>query len=274
MIHPATVPLSAGFLDRRAPNAAPAYLAFFRGRALIEDAALVWVAPDPQGTQVYLGMHEERALFAQDLSHLVEPPGEPTDLWLLPATLSARDLALACQGQHLLRWHARTPLCATCGGVTQAQNWGRRRRCQSCGIDIYPRTDPAVIMLVQSPDRRRVLLCHTHRMPPGLQSLLAGYVEPGESLEDTVARETWEEAGLRVQCIRYTASQPWAPSGSLMCGFSCVAESETLRIDPEELERAAWYSRDDLTALKTDSEHFLPRRNTIARHMLELWWKT
>lgn len=268
------IPLSAGFLDRAAPSTDPMYLGFVKGRVLIADEDLFWGQKDEQGVAAYLGTFAGRAIFAQDLSHLPNPPGDPTDLWLLPQTLRAEDIALACQGQHLLRWHNKNPLCAQCGCATTPKNWGRQRQCATCETDLYPRTDPAVIMLVQSPDLQRVLLAHTHVMPAGLHSLLAGYVEPGETLEDTVRRETWEEAGVEVTDITYRASQPWALSGSLMCGFTCIATSETLNIDPEELENAHWFSRQDLNRLRQDPTFIFPRRNTIARHLLDLWLKS
>lgn len=272
-----TMPLSAGFLDRRLPGAQvpKAYLGFFRGRVLVRDEALVWIAPEYATLTVLLGQFEGQAVYAADLSHLDEATlqafGQPTDLWFLPHHIRGELLALACQGQHLLRWHARHPLCAKCGSKTDLKDEGRQRRCGACEIDLYPRTDPAVIMLVQSPDLQRVVLAHSHAMPPGLHSLLAGYVEPGETLEDTVRRETFEEAGLNVHSITYVASQPWALSGSLMCGFTCIAEQETLNIDPEELESAAWYSREELEQERQKSDFFISRRNTIARHLIDLW---
>ena len=265
------MPLSAGFLDRTAPIKPPEYIAFVKGRVLIHQEGLVWTDPDHRGHQVYLGTYKDKSIYAQDLSHIASPPGVPTDLWLLPRSISSQDMALACQGQHLLRWHAKNPLCAKCGHPTEPKNWGRHRHCPTCETDLYPRTDPAVIMLVQNPDRQRILLAHTHIMPEGLNSLLAGYVEPGEALEDTVRRETFEEAGLEVEDIRYVASQPWALSGSLMCGFTCVATTDTIQIDPEELESAAWYSRDDLARYRQNTRLIYPRRNTIARHLIDLW---
>lgn len=274
------MPLSAGFLDRRVPGAQvpKAYLGFYRGRVLVRDGALVWVSPERASLTVLLGQFEGQAIYAADVSHedeqALENLGQPTALWFLPREIRSELLALACQGQHLLRWHARHPLCAKCGSATEPKDEGRQRRCHACETDLYPRTDPAVIMLVQSPDLERVVLAHSHAMPPGLHSLLAGYVEPGETLEDTVRRETFEEAGLRVHSVTYVASQPWALSGSLMCGFTCVAEDETLTIDPEELESAAWYSREDLERERQKNDFFISRRNTIARHLLDLWMES
>ena len=143
--------------------------------------------------------------------------------------------------------------------------------CTQTGEEVYPRIDPAVIMLVQSPDLQRVVLAHTHAMPDGLHSLLAGYVEPGEMLEDTVRRETFEEAGLVVDQVCYVASQPWALSGSIMIGFTCVAQDETLAIDPAELVSAAWYSKADIARETQRSDFFVSRKNTIARFLLDRW---
>ena len=238
------MPLSAGFLDRGKTQAQSArYIGFVKGRVLLDRAQLVEVTPEDRLT-AYLGIHKGRAVHAVDMPEGTK--GRPTDLWLMPPEVSGEDLALAAQGQHLLRWHAKNRFCAQTGALTEPSDQGRKRICLDTGAEIYPRIDPAVIMLVQSPDLQRIILAHTHAMPPGLHSLLAGYVEPGETLEDTVRRETFEEAGLMVDQVQYVASQPWALSGSIMIGFTCVAKDETLNIDPEELESAAWYSRADI----------------------------
>lgn len=268
------MPLSAGFLGRGEPLDETLYLGYFKGRVLIDQEMLVWVKPDPNGLQVFLGNWNGVAIFAQDLSHLVELPGDPTDLWLLPNSVPKDHLALLCQGQHMLRWHAKNRFCAKTGTPTELQDFGRSRRSEIAKTDIYPRIDPAVIMLVLSPDKKKVVLANSKLMPPGLHSLLAGYVEPGEALEDTVRRETIEEVGLNVSEVTYLASQPWALSGSLMVGFTCVATSWEIQIDADELETADWFSHKDLLRLKNDPAYGFPRRNTIARHMLDQWRET
>ncbi len=271
-IEAASLPLSAGFLERGTPEEPRRFLGFSGGRVLVDAGSLVWVQPDPGDLAVFLGNWQGVAFFAQNVPTMAAVLGNATDFWALPKTLAAPYLGLVCQGQHLLRWHHSNRFCAKCGTETRVQNWGRQRHCAPCAQDLYPRIDPAVIMLVQSPDLSHVVLANTKTMPSGLHSLLAGYVEPGEALEDTVRRETWEEAGLRVAHLTYVASQPWAQSRSLMVGFTCVAKSWDLTIDTEELNSAKWFSRADLTRAETESTYLLPRPNTIARHLLDQWW--
>ncbi len=268
----ASLPLSAGFLERGRPLDPRRFLGFSGGRVLVKSGSLVWVQPDPNEVTVFLGNWQGTAFFAQNVPEKATVPGTATDFWSLPKTLAAPYLGLVCQGQHMLRWHHTNRFCAKCGTETRAQNWGRQRCCAPCAQDFYPRIDPAVIMLVQSPDRSHVVLANTKTMPAGLHSLLAGYVEPGEALEDAVRRETWEEAGLRVAHLTYVASQPWAQSRSLMVGFTCVADTWNLTIDTQELNSARWFSRADLTRAEADATCLLPRPNTIAHHVLKQWW--
>ena len=256
-----------GFLDRGSPQQTTfAICAYAKGRALLDadTATLVEAEPGPESLMVLLGVYRGKQIYALDVTGRQDVEGQPTDLWLMPRTLPIEELALSAQGQHLMRWHAKNAFHAKTGSPTKPTDQGRKRVCTTSGEEVYPRIDPAVIMLVQSPDLQRVVLAHTHAMPPGLHSLLAGYVEPGETLEDTVRRETREEAGLPVHQITYVASQPWALSGSLMIGFTCVAQDETLAIDPEELESAAWYSRDDIARARQRPDFFISRENTIA----------
>lgn len=146
-----------------------------------------------------------------------------------------------------------------------------------CGATHHPRTDPAVIMLVTADDR--CLLGRSARFPPGMVSTLAGFVEPGESLEDAVAREVWEESRVEVTNIRYHSSQPWPFPSSIMLGFYAEAMTGAITIDPEELEYAHWYERswllENATDLSTEpsnqGEFALPRRDSIARRLIDDW---
>lgn len=145
------------------------------------------------------------------------------------------------------------------------------RRCANpdCGAEMFPRTDPAVIVLVHDGDR--CLLGRGAHFPPGMRSVLAGFVEAGESLEQTVAREIREEAGILVDDIRYASSQPWPFPQSLMLGFTARAVTTELAPDPLELEEAGWYGRDELLALPEDGPFRLPRADSIARRLIEDW---
>jgi NAD+ diphosphatase len=155
------------------------------------------------------------------------------------------------------------------------------RRCTNpdCKAESFPRTDPVVIMLVTRPatenQAARVLLGRHSRLPRGAYSLLAGFVEPGESLEDAVAREVWEEAGVRVTDVEYIASQPWPFPYSMMIGFRATAASDDIVIDTDELEDARWFTADEVAAFGEwgdDSAAFRrPRRDAIARVLLDQW---
>jgi NAD+ diphosphatase len=187
------------------------------------------------------------------------------------ATLPHADAGLAAHAAALVNWHRRHRHCSVCGAPTDIADGGIVRRCPSCGTDHHPRTDPVVIMLVTDGDR--VLLGRQPSWPPGRYSALAGFVEPGESLEEAVAREVREEAGVEVGDPEYVASQPWPFPTSLMLGFRAPwISGEPRRID-EELEDVRWFSRDDVAAAVEEREGPLgvPPRFAIARRLLEEW---
>ena len=142
-------------------------------------------------------------------------------------------------------------------------------RCTHCGAEHFPRTDPAVIMLVVRGER--ALLGHSHRFPRlNMYSTLAGFVEPGETLEEAVAREVWEETGVRVGRVFYHSSQPWPFPASIMLGFYAEGLSEEIRIDPQELRDARWFTREEIRNHK-DLGFALPRGDSIARRLIEDW---
>jgi NAD+ diphosphatase len=143
-------------------------------------------------------------------------------------------------------WHARHRFCGVCGAPTESVDAGHRRRCTrpDCAADHFPRTDPAIIVLVHAGDR--CLLGRQARWTPGQYSTIAGFVEPGEALEDAVAREVREETGVLVHDVRYHSSQPWPFPASLMVGFTAAAATRDVHVDGTELEDARWFSRDDI----------------------------
>lgn len=162
-------------------------------------------------------------------------------------------LAIAGHARSLLEWHNRSKFCGRCGEKTVPKEAGRRKQCSSdsCGLRIYPRVDPVVIMLVIDKENDRALLSRQSRFVPRMWSCLAGFIETGESLEEAVRREAWEETGIEVGEVVYHSSQPWpvGPSSipcQLMIGFFAYAKSLEINVDKEELEDAEWHSREDV----------------------------
>jgi NAD+ diphosphatase len=183
--------------------------------------------------------------------------------------------AIVAHGRSLLDWHARHGFCAVCGSRSQARFGGAQMKCSSaeCGALHFPRTDPVVIMLVESPDGEQCLLGRSHHYGPGMMSTLAGFMEPGESIEDSVRREIMEEAGIVCNDVRYFASQPWPFPSSLMIGCVARAEGMDLTIDEKEIEEAGWFSREDV-ALMFDGGHakyIAPQEIAIAHYLLKHW---
>ncbi|NMN57260.1 NAD+ diphosphatase [Xanthobacter sp. SG618] len=175
---------------------------------------------------------------------------------------------VAC-GKALRAWHTRHGFCANCGAASRIVDAGWRRDCPSCGAQHFPRTDPVVIMLTARGDR--CLLGRQPHFAPGMWSTLAGFVEPGETIEDAVRRETLEEAGVRTGKVRYLASQPWPFPMSLMIGCIAEATSEELVIDRNELEDARWFGRDEVTLMLTRAHPdglFVPPPIAIAHHLI------
>lgn len=171
----------------------------------------------------------------------------------------------------LENWQRLHRFCSRCGERTVIAAAGHIRRCPACGAEHYPRTDPAVIMLVTD-DQDRALLGRQVHWPEGRFSTLAGFVEPGESIEQSVAREVFEEAGVTVGEVEYIASQPWPFPSSLMLGFMARATSAEINVDGEEIEEARWFSREDLKAAFESGEILPPFGISIAARLIELWY--
>ncbi|WP_067113545.1 NAD(+) diphosphatase [Sphingopyxis granuli] len=194
-----------------------------------------------------------------------------TVMRLLPL-LSAQDLALYGGARSLVDWHARHRFCATCGSPTELFRAGWGRRCGQCRAEHFPRVDPVVIMLAEYDGR--VLVGRQRQFAPGMFSALAGFVEPGESLEEAVARELFEEAGIRVSDVAYVASQPWPFPSSLMIGCRARAAGGALTLDETEIEAAIWVDRAGVRAALAgdmDAPFLAPPPLAIARHLLEDW---
>ena len=186
--------------------------------------------------------------------------------------LSAEEAALYGGARSLVDWHARHRFCAVCGSPTDLFRGGWGRRCGSCNAEHFPRVDPVVIMLAEHEDR--VLVGRQGGFPPGFFSALAGFVEPGESLEEAVARELFEEAGIHVSDVSYVASQPWPFPSSLMIGCRAVAKDPALTLDTTEIEAAMWVDRAEVrAALAGDmgAPFLAPPSLAIARYLLEDW---
>ena len=172
----------------------------------------------------------------------------------------------------LANWHRRHGHCSVCGKPTEPNRGGWSRACAACGAEHYPRVDPVVIMLAEH--EGRLLLGRQPHYPPGRYSALAGFVEPGESIEAAVARELMEEAGIAVRNVRYLASQPWPFPNSLMIGAHAEAIDDSLTIDMNELDDARWFDRSDVIAALSDDHGApfqAPPRSAIARTLLEAW---
>jgi NAD+ diphosphatase len=172
----------------------------------------------------------------------------------------------------LLNWHVRHRFCSCCGGPTVLAKGGWQRDCAVCGAAHFPRTDPVAIMIVEH--EGRLLLGRQPRFAAGLYTALAGFVEPGETVEEAVAREVFEEAGVRVRDVTYVASQPWPFPSSLMIACHAYADDPAIRIDPAELEDAGWFTRDEVAAAlagAVGAPFVPPAPRAIARQLLN-WW--
>jgi NAD+ diphosphatase len=210
------------------------------------DAAgrLVWEPLDGARDLMFLGFDEDRPLFAPVARGA--PGRRAFSLFRTLAIMAPRDAAIWGAARSVNEWHARHLYCGACGHETAPFRAGWGRRCPGCGAEHFPRVDPVVIMLAEH--EGRVLLARQPHYPPDRYSALAGFVEPGESIEEAVAREIMEEAGVRVSAVRYVASQPWPFPGQLMIACVACAKHDTIRLDTTELEDAFWATRSEVKA--------------------------
>jgi NAD+ diphosphatase len=228
------------------------------------------------GPWAFLGVLEDRAVFAVDISAAEDPVpllpeamGQFVDLRSVGWGVPKPEASILAHARGLMHWRARHRFCGVCGAPCEARSAGHVVQCTACEVQHFPRTDPAVIMLVTRGDY--ALLGHSQRFPQArMYSTLAGFVEPGESLEEAVRREVFEESGIRVGEVNYHSSQPWPFPGNIMLGFYGEGLTGDITIDPVEMMDVRWFSRAE--ARNPEAHDFrLPRVDSIARHLIEDW---
>ncbi len=275
-------------------------IVLWRGKPMLKEDHLVHVPldhaimHDASDSPILLGRADEKPIFAADLSEWMPDdidtsqldsfldqstqhhPAMPDDVTFVElraamVRLTPRDAGLAATAKAVFGWHRSHRFCALCGEQSVMAMAGWQRDCPSCGGHHFPRTDPVVIMLITHGNS--VLLGRSPGWPAGMYSCLAGFVEPGETIEAAVRREVFEEAGVRVGAVRYLSSQPWPFPSSLMFGCQGDALDTALTIDPVEIEDARWVSREEIAlAFTGDHPDILPaRKGAIAHFLLENW---
>jgi len=261
-----------------AQRAAGLFLPFWQNRPFVADSRAGFLPGRAEWESclwVFLGLQDEQPLFAVDLPGETEPVldgGGFQEMRAAAFVLPARDTAIAGQAKALLDWHKRHGFCPNCGHATEFADGGYRRLCPQCGAEHFPRTDPVVIMLPILGDE--CLIGRNRRFPPQLFSAFAGFVEPGESMEEAVRRELLEEVELKAGDVRYHATQPWPFPSSLMLGCYVTALSRDFRIDGHEIEAARWLSKAEVRARlahKIEDEMKLPVAIAIAHRLIHDW---
>jgi NAD+ diphosphatase len=274
------------WLDAAWADSTTRVLAVEEGKALVRsgdgEAELVFVSPAeaPDGVRFLLGTDAEGVVYfgvagplpAVGADQAAGSGVRPVSLREAGPLLSDRDAGLMTHAVALANWHVVHGHCPRCGAVTVPELAGHARRCVADGSEHFPRIDPAVIMLVTDPDDR-CLLARNAMWPQRRVSILAGFVEPGESAEQAVAREVHEETAISVGEVRYVGSQPWPMPQSLMLGFRARATgSLDIRVDSEEIVEARWFSRDELRTSIANGEIRLPPPVSIAHRIIESWY--
>ena len=232
------------------------------------------------GQRVFLGQDERGPAFALEIGTEADGPFAARDglEWLNLRQVAAAggvppgDLGALAEGKSLLGWHASHRFCGRCGAATASSTSGWKRECPGCGLHHFPRTDPVVIMLAVDGDR--CLLGRQPRFPAGMYSCLAGFLEPGETIEAAVAREIGEEAGIACGAVTYLGCQPWPFPSSLMIGCLVEAASTAITVDRDELEDARWFTREEVVAM-LEGRHpeglTCPMPMAIAHHIVLAW---
>ena len=246
--------------------------------AVEPDGTLQWTSladASPDAELCFLGMMDGKAHFGAvpDLGATGPAYANP-QAWAIMNAMQPEDLALYGGARSLLDWHARHKFCARCGADTKITKGGWQRHCDACKAEHFPRTDPVTIMLVEDDDGR-LLLGRQPRFPPRSFSALAGFVEPGETIEEAVSREILEEAGITTRDVEYVASQPWPFPSQLMIGCYARATSTEIVLDVEELEEAKWFSREEVAealAAGQEGKAFNAPPPFAVAYVLMRWW--
>ena len=281
---PLNLPLSKSAVDRAAHHRASetdlqdlwqrARIAHFNGeKFLTDEKGLVFLPPEKfhGGERYFLGLDVAETPYFLVHSSISYGPDESYRL-LREARLDELQIGLAVHGQSLALWHKRHPKCSTCGADTLPKLGGSVRKCTSCEVEHYPRTDPAIIVLTRDKSDR-ILLGRQEVWPEHRFSTFAGFVEPGESFEAAVLREVREEAGVHVDSIEYVGSQPWPFPASLMIAFTAIIEDPlNAKPDGEEIVDIKWLDRDSIIQELNNQTLLLPPPLSVARAMIEAWY--
>ncbi|MFN3536681.1 MAG: NAD(+) diphosphatase [Brevundimonas sp.] len=262
-------------------------LTLWEGRPLIEDHAegprLAWLSMPhamdlTRDRRAFLGLWRDAPVFAVEFEGAADPAAGPVmglgafyEMRAAAALLPGHEAAMAGAAKSLFDWRRRHGFCAACGTETLDSGGGWRRACPACRAEHFPRVDPVVIMLPIFEDR--CLLGRQASWPAGRMSALAGFLEPGESIEEACAREVEEEAGLEVTAVRYHSSQPWPFPSQLMIGLICDVSHDRAAPDQTELEAVAWLTREEARAVLagTHAEVLAPPPIAVARTLLQAW---
>lgn len=237
------------------------------------EGLLLLVGTDPGGAAHLVRIHPDDEHAGAGAAGTEPASGGWQTLRECGPELDDRDVSVFTSAAALARWHERHPFCPRCGAPTVPERGGWARRCQNPqdASEHFPRTDPAVIVAVLDPDDR-LLLANAAGWPERRMSVLAGFVEAGESLEATVVREVQEEVGVRVEDLVFRGDQPWPFPCSLMLGYTATTQDATITVDGAEIRHARWFERGELAWAVREGEVLLPSRVSIARHLIEDWY--
>ncbi|MEA2491406.1 MAG: diphosphatase [Acidobacteriota bacterium] len=263
----------SGWLAARLDDPATRVVGVRDGKLLVRDGRLATLPAALAGAampRVFLGVDGEVAVFAIDIEH-EHDAGTFEEMRPLALVLPHGEAAIAGEAKSLLDWHRRHGFCAVCGHATDVAAAGWKRICPQCGAEHFPRVDPVVIMLPVFGDR--CLLGRQAAWPPGRMSTLAGFMEPGESIEEACAREMHEEAGLVATSVHYVATQPWPFPSTLMIGLIAEVANEDAVADGVELEAVRWLTREEAKRVVAGEhpEVSAPNAYAIAHHLLNTW---